>query len=203
MRHLKLYESYQVNESSGRTCYIVEVDAYSGPDYDNENWYAICAENDEEAKTLFLGAIGVKLKDLRNEEIMNLPFSDEFVNAAVNDGYFTEAGWQVDARIQQSFPADRGINLNFKSQEFTMEYDGWSSGERSNERKKAIAKMVQLFKGSMDYKGLGLRGVEKELDKIQHADLAMTSLGSKILRKKGYTTEEIEALKTASEYGVI
>jgi len=202
MKHLRLYESFRINESSGRTCYIVEVDAYSGPDYANENWYGICAESGEEAKSIFLNAISVLPSYLRDKEIMNMPFSDEFVNAVVNDGYFTEAGWQTDARIQQIFPAD-GVDPNFKSQEFPIEYDGWGTWDRSEERKKSIAKMVQIFKGGMDYKGLGFRGVEKELEKISPKDLAMSPLGAKILRKKGYTREEIEAIKTSSHYGII
>jgi hypothetical protein len=44
--------------------------------------------------------------------------------------------------------------------------------------------------------------VDFNLLEIPHPELANDPEGRKALQKKGYTEEEIEALKTASEYGI-
>jgi pyruvate formate-lyase activating enzyme-like uncharacterized protein len=45
--------------------------------------------------------------------------------------------------------------------------------------------------------------VEFQLKEIPHAELASNPIGIKALQRKGYTEEEIESLKIASDYGII
>lgn len=149
MRHIKgykqLFENYSNRISNTDTVYVAFIWSDSGPDYNFEALVIFRASDEEEARENFVYSCmgGMYLHD---KNILDGTYKDfdEFIDAVLSDGYYSNEGWSSSGHLFFEFPGSRFMKIKEGENMITVDNEAFSKHEKKEEIKKAKDKLTEM-----------------------------------------------------------